>query len=49
MNAISLSQVSKSFGPVQAVRGLDLTIAAGQAVARGSSAPCCRAARSPTA
>jgi ABC-2 type transport system ATP-binding protein len=33
MNAISLSQVSKSFGPVQAVRGLDLTIAAGQAVA----------------
>jgi ABC-2 type transport system ATP-binding protein len=33
MNAITLSQVSKSYGTIHAVRGLDLTIGAGQTVA----------------
>ena len=32
-NAITFSQVSKSYGPVRAVRGIDLTIGAGQTVA----------------
>jgi ABC-type sugar transport system ATPase subunit len=32
MNAITLTQVSKSYGAVQEINALDLTIGAGQAV-----------------